>query len=101
MNVCNMYTHFACACGRGAQYGLAMTADYMVMASSLEYLYEGKTHWPRAGTTAAFYAFQGIGVLAGTLLSTAISDDPKSALAVDELLTPGLAAAIVAVDFFV
>ena len=78
-----------------------MTAEYIVMASSLEYVYEGKTHWPRAGTTAAFYAFQGLGVLGGTLLMMAMSDDPKSSLAADEFVTPGLAAAIVAVDFFV
>lgn len=35
-----------------------MVADYIVVVTSLEYVYEGKTRWPRAGTTAAFFAFQ-------------------------------------------
>jgi len=50
-----------------------MITDYIVVVSSLEYLYEGKTKWPRAGCTAAFFALQGVGVLGGTLLALALS----------------------------
>jgi len=50
-----------------------MITDYIVVVSSLEYVYEGKTKWPRAGCTAAFFALQGVGVLGGTLLALALS----------------------------
>jgi hypothetical protein len=40
------------------QYAVAMVADYLVVVSALEYVYDGKTRWPRAGTTAAFFAVQ-------------------------------------------
>ena len=35
-----------------------MVADCLVVVSALEYVYDGKTRWPRAGTTAALFAFQ-------------------------------------------
>eukprot|EP00277_Geminigera_cryophila_P046420 CAMPEP_0173068484 /NCGR_PEP_ID=MMETSP1102-20130122/7439_1 /TAXON_ID=49646 /ORGANISM="Geminigera sp., Strain Caron Lab Isolate" /LENGTH=113 /DNA_ID=CAMNT_0013936351 /DNA_START=226 /DNA_END=567 /DNA_ORIENTATION=+ len=81
------------------QYALAMITDYIVVVSSLEYLYEGKTKWPRAGCTAAFFALQGVGVLGGTLLALALSKGAQHVWTTDVFVTPALALLILLIQY--
>ena len=80
------------------QYALALMADFVVVVSSLEYVYEGKAHWPRTGTCTLFFAMQGLGVLVGTLFSLALSKGGNLGWVSDILLTPAVAMIALVID---
>lgn len=60
-------------------------ADIFIMVASVEYVYEGRALWPRAGTTAALFATQGLGVLVGALIGMLLP-------AVGQVVLPALSA---------